>query len=75
MNWHEFRGWLISAVLGALGWFAIRSLDKIESSMQEINHSVQELNLKLGTVMAVQSSEAEKTKDHESRIRTLEGRN
>lgn len=74
MNWHEFRGWLISATIGALGLLAVKSLDKIEASVQAMNQSVQELNIKLGTVMAVQSSEAEKTKDHEYRLRVLEGK-
>lgn len=72
MNWHEFRGWLISAILGALGFLAIRSLDKIEGSLNDVSISIQELNIKLGTVMAVQGAEAEKTKDHEQRIRVLE---
>lgn len=73
MTWKELRGWLIPALLGALGFFAIRTMDRVEGTISQMAASVQELNVKIGTVMAVQSGELQKTQDHEVRIRKLEG--
>jgi hypothetical protein len=72
MTWHSFREWLLVALFGIVGFFAIRSLDKVEGSLAQVSESVQELNIKIGTVMAVQVHEIEKTRDHETRIRILE---
>lgn len=65
MSWNSFREWLLITLLGVIGFFTVRQLDKMENSLGTLTTSVGELNAKMGIMVF-------RTDNHEVRLMRLE---
>lgn len=74
MSFEKFRDWILTGLLAGCAGLAVDSLRGVEKDIKTITKSIEELNLKLGEVIAIQTAEQRKTEDHETRLRYLERR-
>lgn len=66
MTWHRVREWLVLGLFSTVSFFAVRSMDRVEKSLEAMSDNVQELNTKIAVIIY-------QTGNLEGRVERLEG--